>query len=166
MIRKVFFSRISSSTRSSVNINNLPWTSKKKSKHHHRRNTSFFSFSFSGSEASIGVYLINTLFLQIAVFTFRSPAVHWIARTSSLNCLSCRNPYQTPRSLNCLPPFHWKALFFTEKCFVASPPPKSGLIHSFAWLCDLGVGGGRPRKEGRQSGGVYAFSLMKLLETA
>ena len=62
------------------------------------------------------------------LFTFQSPAVHWMARTSSLNCLSCRNPYQTPHSLNCLPPFHWKPLFFTEKCFVASPPPKSALI--------------------------------------
>ena len=62
------------------------------------------------------------------LFTFQSPAVHWMARTSSLNCLSCRNPYQTTHSLNCLPPFHWKPLFFTEKCFVASPPPKSALI--------------------------------------
>ena len=39
-----------------------------------------------------------------------------MARTSSLNCLSCRNPYQTPDSLNCLPLFtenpffHWKVL--------------------------------------------------------
>ena len=62
------------------------------------------------------------------LFTFQSPAVHWIARTSSLNCLSCRNPYQTPHSLNCLPPFHWKSLFFTEKRFVASPPQKLALI--------------------------------------
>ena len=29
-----------------------------------------------------------------------------MARSSSLNCLSCRNPYQAPDSLNCLPPFH------------------------------------------------------------
>ena len=40
----------------------------------------------------------------------------------SLNCHSCRHPYQTPHSLNCLPLFaekkHWK-------CFVASPSPKS-----------------------------------------
>ena len=59
------------------------------------------------------------------LFTFQSPAVHWIARTSSLNRLSCRNPYQTPHSLNCLPPFHWKPHFFTEKCLVASPSQKS-----------------------------------------
>ena len=32
------------------------------------------------------------------------------------------NPYQTPDSLNRLAPFHWKRLFFTEKCFVASLP--------------------------------------------
>ena len=51
-----------------------------------------------------------------------------MARTSSLNCLSCRNPYQTPHSLNCLPPFHSKPLFFlTEKCHVASPSQKSVL---------------------------------------
>ena len=62
------------------------------------------------------------------LFSFQSPAVQWMARTSSLNCLSCRNPYQTPNSLNCLPPFHWKTLFFPEKCFVASPSPKSALI--------------------------------------
>ena len=59
------------------------------------------------------------------LFSFQSPAVHWMARTSSLNCLSCRNPYQTPHSLNCLPPFHWKPLFFTEECFVASPSQES-----------------------------------------
>ena len=34
------------------------------------------------------------------LFSFQSPAVHWIARTSSLNCLSCRNPYQTPHFPN------------------------------------------------------------------
>ena len=61
------------------------------------------------------------------LFSFQSPAVQWMARTSSLNCLSCRNPYQTPDSLNCLPSFHWKPLFFTEKCFVASPSQKSAL---------------------------------------
>ena len=59
------------------------------------------------------------------LFTFQSPAVQWMARISSLNCRSCRNPYQTPDSLNCLPPFHWKPLFFTEKCFVTSPSQKS-----------------------------------------
>ena len=49
-------------------------------------------------------------------------------RTSSLNCLSCRNPYKTPDELP--PPFSLKNLFCTEKCFFASPsqrapnPPK------------------------------------------
>ena len=60
------------------------------------------------------------------LFTFQSPAVHWIARTASLNCLSCRNPYQTPHSLNCLPPFHWKALFFAESAS-SHPLPKNRL---------------------------------------
>ena len=60
-----------------------------------------------------------------------------MARTSSLNCLSCRNPYQTSDSLNCLPPFHWKPLFFTEKCFVASPSPKSWLwLFAPEWVMD------------------------------
>ena len=58
------------------------------------------------------------------LFSFQSPAVQWMARTSSLNCLSCRNPYQAPHSLTCLPPLHWKALLFlTEKC---TDFPKSG----------------------------------------
>ena len=59
------------------------------------------------------------------LFNFRSPAVHWMARTSSLNCLSCRNPYQTPLSLNPSPLFTEKPFFFTEKCFVGSPAQKS-----------------------------------------
>ena len=50
------------------------------------------------------------------LFNFQSPAVQWMARTSSLNCLSCRSPYKplinwiaSPLSLN--PPFfHWKML--------------------------------------------------------
>ena len=67
------------------------------------------------------------------LFSFQSPAVQWMARTSSLNCLSSRNPYQTPDSLNCLPPFHWKRLFFTEKCFIASPSQKSALIKVFTF---------------------------------
>ena len=58
------------------------------------------------------------------ILSFQSPAVHWMARTSSLNCLSCRNPYQIPHSKNCLPPFTEKNLYFSEKCFVASPFPK------------------------------------------
>ena len=49
-----------------------------------------------------------------------------MARTSSLNCLSCRDPYQTPDSLNCLPPFHWKSLFFTENAS-SHPLPKHRL---------------------------------------
>ena len=60
------------------------------------------------------------------LFGFQSPAVHWIARTSSLNCFSCRNPYQT-HSLNCLPPFHWKALFSHWKVLRRIPFPKISL---------------------------------------
>ena len=63
------------------------------------------------------------------LFSLQSPAVHWIARTSSLNCLSCRNPYQTPHSLNCLPPFHWKPLFLSLKIASSHPLPKNRLLH-------------------------------------
>ena len=63
--------------------------------------------------------------MRTTIFQFQSLAVQWMARTSSLNCLSCRNPYQAPDPLNCLPLFHWKPLFFTEKCSVASPSDKS-----------------------------------------
>ena len=51
-----------------------------------------------------------------------------MARTSSLNCLSCKNPYQTPHSLNPSPLFTENPLFLTEKCFVGSPAQKSALI--------------------------------------
>ena len=51
--------------------------------------------------------------------------LHWIV-------FPVENPFQTPHSLNCLPPFHWKPLFFTEKCFVASPSQKWALIIA-AW---------------------------------
>ena len=60
------------------------------------------------------------------LFTFQSPAVNWIARTSSLNCLSCRNPYQTPHSLKCLPPFHWKP-FSSLKSASSHSLPKNRL---------------------------------------
>ena len=48
--------------------------------------------------------------------SFQSPVVHWLAWTSSLSYLSCRNPYQTPHSQNVSPLctetpfFHWKVL--------------------------------------------------------
>ena len=63
------------------------------------------------------------------LFSFRSPAVHWMARTSSLNCLSCRKPYQTLHSLNCLPPFHWNP-FFSLKSASSHPLPKNRLRFS------------------------------------
>ena len=60
------------------------------------------------------------------LFSFQSPAVQWMARTSSLNCLSCRNPYQAPDSLNCLPPFHWKPLFSLKSASSHPLQPKIG----------------------------------------
>ena len=59
------------------------------------------------------------------LFTFQSPAVHWMAQTSSLNCLSCRNPYQAPHSLNCLPPF--QTPFFSLKSASSHPLPQNRL---------------------------------------
>ena len=63
------------------------------------------------------------------LFSFQSPAVQWMARTSSLNCLSCRNDHQAPHSLNCLPPFHRKKyLFFSLKSASSHSLPKSRLL--------------------------------------
>ena len=42
-----------------------------------------------------------------------------MAPTSSLTCLSCRISYQSPRSLNALPSFSEKVLFFIDFCFAA-----------------------------------------------
>ena len=73
-------------------------------------------------------------------FSFQSPAVHWVARTSSLNFLSCWNPYQTPHSLNASPLFTEKPFFFfAEKCFVASPSQKNRLLKNSAeeWLSPI-----------------------------
>ena len=58
-----------------------------------------------------------------------------MARASSVNCLSCRIPYQCLHSLNAWTPFSEKALFFTDCCFVVSPfpnsVPKRRLAYSF-----------------------------------
>ena len=37
--------------------------------------------------------------MRMATFGFQSPAVHWMARTSSLNCLYCRNSAAEKRGL-------------------------------------------------------------------
>ena len=58
-------------------------------------------------------------------FTFQSPAVHWMARTSSLNCLSCRNPYQTPIHWIASPLFTENPIFFTKSAS-SHPLPKIG----------------------------------------
>ena len=101
------------------------------------------------------------------LFSFQSPAVHWIARTSSLNCLSFRNPYQTPKFTELPPPFSLKSPFFTEKCF-ASPSQKSaeivhgstfpaakrkagsGMLRLVTELCTGCAGGGCLGVSGRQ----------------
>ena len=63
----------------------------------------------------------------------RLKAIHWMAGTSSVNCLSCRIPYQCLHSLNACTPFSEKALFFTDFCFVASPSQKSSVPMS-PWM--------------------------------
>ena len=65
------------------------------------------------------------------LFGFRSWAVHWMARISSLNCLSCRNPYQTAHSLKASRLFTENPFFFTKMRFVASPSQKSAPILVF-----------------------------------
>ena len=62
------------------------------------------------------------------------PPVDALLETSSLNCLFCRIPYQSPHSLNALPSFSEEALLFTDFCFVASPAPNSAGIFSDFWL--------------------------------
>ena len=56
-----------------------------------------------------------------------------MARTSSPNRLSCRNPYQNPHSLNASPLFTENPFFFfTEMCFFTSPPQKPAPM-SYVW---------------------------------
>ena len=69
------------------------------------------------------------------LFSFQSPAVHWMSQTSSLNGLSCRNAYQTPHSLNCLSPFHWKALFSLKSA--SSHPLPQNRLRQPAFHCSL-----------------------------
>ena len=49
--------------------------------------------------------------MSAAKFDSQSPAVHWMALTSSLTCLSCRIHNQSLHSLNAFPSFSKKALF-------------------------------------------------------
>ena len=57
-----------------------------------------------------------------------------MARTSSLNCLSCRNPYQTPHSLNPSPLFTENPFFFTESAS-SDPLPKNRLLSQVSGMC-------------------------------
>ena len=61
-----------------------------------------------------------------------------MARTSSLKCLSCRNPYKTPHSLNPSPLFTETPFFCTEECCVASTSQKSAptrIVQKIYWCC-------------------------------
>ena len=60
------------------------------------------------------------------LFSLQSPAVQCMARTSLLNCLSCRNPYQTPVHWIASPHFTEK-LFFSLKSASPHPLPKNRL---------------------------------------
>ena len=64
-----------------------------------------------------------------------------MARTSSLNCLSCRSPYQTPHSLNASPLFTEKP-FFSLKSAVSHPLPKNWILseqNRYIVSCRVGV---------------------------
>ena len=109
-------------------------------------NLSFWPFLWFGLPGATPE-LRGPLGLGQQLFNFQSPAVHWMARTSSLNCLSCRNPDQTPHSLNPSPLFTENPFFFTEKCFVGSPAQKSALTKRctvFFWKWSLWLWLGRP----------------------
>ena len=54
----------------------------------------------------------------------QSPAIHWMAKTFSLNCLSCRIPCQNLHSLNVSPWFSEKALLFSDFYALSHPLPK------------------------------------------
>ena len=77
------------------------------------------------SDANLRSWFLGSGFGQ-QLFNFQSPAVHWMARTSSLNCLSRRNPYQTSHSLNPSPLFTENP-FFSLKSASSDPLPKNRL---------------------------------------
>ena len=86
------------------------------------------------------------------LFSFQSPAGHWMAWISSLKCQSLPNPSFT----ECLPPFHWKALF----------SPKKILFH-WKVLCripfpKIGSYPNQPRKDPVFQGGRFARFSLKL----
>ena len=52
----------------------------------------------------------------------------WLIRpTSSLNCLACRTVYHGLQPANASQFFQWRARFFADICFVASPSPQFSL---------------------------------------
>ena len=61
------------------------------------------------------------------LLTFQSPAVHWKARTSSLNCLSCRKPLPNTSFTELPPPFSLKTPFFHWNVLRRIPIPKHRL---------------------------------------
>ena len=72
----------------------------------------------------------NFSVIRVRRFSEWPDPLHW-------NCLSCRNTYQTPHSLNCLPLFHWKSHFFHRKVLRRTPFPKIG---SDSKSCDFSWG--------------------------
>ena len=67
-----------------------------------------------------------------------------MAGTSSMNCLSCKIPYQCLHSLAAWTPFSEKALFFTDFCFVASPSQNS-VPNCFQIMDQIKKAGGKCR---------------------
>ena len=73
--------------------------------------------------------------------------VRWFTEwPGSLHCIAFPVEILTkPSFTECLPPFHWKPFFFTEQCFVASPPKQSAPV-SLSWQtlhCHDRVRGGK-----------------------
>ena len=60
----------------------------------------------------------------LQLFSFQSLVVHWMGGPLHWIAFPVKSS-ANPSFTECLPPFHWKTLFLTEKCFVASPSQKS-----------------------------------------
>ena len=70
------------------------------------------------------------------LFSFQTPTVHWMPRTSSLKCLSCGNHYQTLRSLKASPLFTEKPLS-SLKVLRRIPFPKISLYKNIGSFWQL-----------------------------
>ena len=108
----------------------------------------FACYCLSGNaEASRNSWVINQSWFSgrgwgRQLLSFQRPAVHWMARTSSLHCLSCRNPYQNPSFTELPPALLLKTPFLSLKSASSRHIPfqKSAPISVQESLIDLFMG--------------------------